>query len=283
MDTKNNTLSKFFGVAIQSQTYLNALYLLLAFPLGLFYFIFLVTGLSLGVGLIIVWVGLLLLLLVFAVWYALLVLERQMAITLLHQDIPPINHQSSTGKSAWQQLKGALSNPVTWKGLLYLFAKFPLGILSFVVLVTFLSTTFSLLTAPIYYQWVHPLVSMDLGSSLWSPNWSIDTLPEALLACVAGVLMLFVSMHVFNGLAWVSGRFARIMLGSFSSQPVVPPAQVVVVKPAIPAQSMIAVDLPAAAESSVSVEPSGSVEPAGSMEPADSPGEPNLNQENTPG
>ncbi|MBE0697900.1 MAG: sensor domain-containing protein [Anaerolineaceae bacterium] len=221
MDSNKYSLEKFFGVAIQGQTYLNALYLLLAFPLGLFYFIFLVTGLSLGVSLIIVWVGLFLLVLVFAVWYALLVLERQMAISLLHEEIPPITHESYSGKTAWQKLKAALSNPVTWKGLLYLFAKFPLGIISFVVLVTFLSVSFALLAAPLYYQWVQPQVSMDLGSGLWSP-WIIDTLPKALGACAAGVFMLFISMHIFNGLAWVSGKFARIMLGNFSSQPGVP-------------------------------------------------------------
>lgn len=217
MNTNQNPLARFFGVAIQGQTYLNALYLLLAFPLGLFYFIFLVTGLSLGVSLIIVWVGIFLLLLVFAVWYALLILERQMAIVLLHQDIPPITRESSTGKTAWQQIKSALANPVTWKGLVYLIAKFPLGIISFVVLVTFLSISFALLAAPVYFQWAHPQVTLDFGRTIWV----IDTLPEALGAFFGGVLMLLVSMHIFNWLAWISGKFAWLMLGDFS-QPAVP-------------------------------------------------------------
>jgi hypothetical protein len=283
MDSNKNALEKFFGVAIQSQTYLNALYLLLAFPLGLFYFIFLITGLSLGVGLIIVWVGLLLLVLVFAVWYSLLVLERQMAITLLHEEIPPISHESYSGKSAWQRLKAALSNPVTWKGLLYLFAKFPLGIVSFVVLVTFLSISFALLLAPMYYQWVQPQVTMDMGSVLWSPNWIIDTLPEALVACVAGVFMLFISMHIFNGLAWVSGKFARVMLGNFSSQPVVPvavsappaaveaftspQAPIAPMQPASPV-SPAAPDAPASIDAPVSSDMPISTDTAASLDPS---------------
>ena len=39
-----------FGPATERQTYLNLLYLLLSFPLGIAYFVFLTTGLSLEVG-----------------------------------------------------------------------------------------------------------------------------------------------------------------------------------------------------------------------------------------
>ena len=53
-------------------------------------------------------------------------------------------------------------------------------------------------------------------------KWVVDTLQEALLACLAGVFMTFVSLHIFNGLAWFSGKFARLMLGNFSAQPAAP-------------------------------------------------------------
>jgi len=52
----------------------------------------------------------------------------------------------------------------------------------------------------------------------------VDTLGEALLVSLAGVLATLVSMHVLNGLAWVSGKFARVMLGNFSTAPVSPAA-----------------------------------------------------------
>ena len=38
----------FFDVIVKPHTWRNVGYLLLAFPLGIFYFVFLVTGLSLG-------------------------------------------------------------------------------------------------------------------------------------------------------------------------------------------------------------------------------------------
>ena len=67
MEKNRSWLSRIFGVVIEGQTYLNILYLLLAFPLGLFYFIFFVVGFSLGLPLIILWVGFLILALVAAV------------------------------------------------------------------------------------------------------------------------------------------------------------------------------------------------------------------------
>ena len=44
---ETNPLERLYGVFLKPQTYLNMLYLFLAFPLGLAYFVFLVTGLSL--------------------------------------------------------------------------------------------------------------------------------------------------------------------------------------------------------------------------------------------
>ena len=207
-----DVMKKFFGVIARGQTYLNALYLLLAFPLGIFYLVFLVTGLALGVSLLILWIGLLILVAVFAAWYALAAFERQMAIWLLREDIAPMTRSDQTGLSLWQSFVAALRNPVTWKGLFYLFAKFPLGVVSFVVLVTLLSISVTMLATPFYYQWAD--VSFAWVFQNWQPAGRVDTLGEAMAISLIGALFTLVSMHVINGLAWVSGKFARMMLGS---------------------------------------------------------------------
>ena len=66
----------FFGVVAEPQSYINILYLFLSFPLGIAYFVFLVTGISLGFGLAIIWVGVPILVLVLAGSWALCQLER---------------------------------------------------------------------------------------------------------------------------------------------------------------------------------------------------------------
>jgi hypothetical protein len=220
MNTPVTFLKKFFGVPLRGQTYLNMLYLLLAFPLGLFYFIFLVSGLSIGVATIIIWIGILFLLAVFAVWYGLVVFERQMAIWLLRVNIPPVERPGDAvpNQSTWQRFKTTIANPVTWKGLVYLFAKFPLGITSFVLVVTFVAVSVSLIAAPFYYAFVPVNINLDLFNG-YNPIWAVDTLWEAVLVSLGGIFLTFIFMHILNGLAWVSGQFARLMLGYYAPAP----------------------------------------------------------------
>ena len=228
-----NALDKFFGVFLYPQTYLNGLYLLLSFPLGLFYFVFLVVGLSAGIPLVIVWVGLLVLAAVLAAWWGFIVVERQLAIWLLREDIPRRLRQGQTGKTTWQKVTAVLCNPVTWKGLLYLLIKFPLGTFSFVVWVSLISFSGALLLAPLYYHNYPITINLTPSSGVWV----ISTLPQALLLCLAGFLILIISMHILNGLAWVSGRFARVMLGDFSKPvplPFIAPAEIHAAEPQTP-------------------------------------------------
>src|SRR3954451_24411457 len=87
---ETNPVLRFFLARFRLRTYTNLLYLLLAFPLGLAYFIFLIVGLSLGFGLTLIWIGLPLLALVFAGSWAFTAFERQAAILLLGAEIPPM-------------------------------------------------------------------------------------------------------------------------------------------------------------------------------------------------
>ena len=213
MDPQSNAFVKFFAVIARGQTWLNILYLVLTFPLGVFYFVFFVTGFSVGFPLIIVWVGLLILALVLAAWQGFILFERGLAITLLREDIPPVQLADLSGKTTLQKFGAWFTNPVTWKGLLFLLAKFPLGIASFVILVTFSALSLSFLAAPLIYR------NIPIGITWgWNNFYRIDTLSEAVLASLAGALLVFVSLHIFNGMAWLWAKFARLMLGS--SQPI---------------------------------------------------------------
>ena len=74
---------RFVGSVARGQTWLNLGYNLLAFPTGLAYFVVLVVGVSLGVGLAIVIIGLGILLATLAAWRAMAALERGLARGLL--------------------------------------------------------------------------------------------------------------------------------------------------------------------------------------------------------
>ena len=201
---KTTRLNNILGVVAKGQTYLNTIYLLLAFPLGTFYFVLLVAGLSADFSLTIIWIGIPILLLMLAAMWALSAFEREMAIKILHVDIKPMSRKTPSKKGAWEMLKAHLNNPVTWKGLVYLFAKFPLGILSFVVSISLIALTVALITAPFTYQ----STPIELGF------YQVDTLTKALISSILGLGVGIASMHVMNSLALVSGHFASLMLGN---------------------------------------------------------------------
>jgi len=193
----------FFGVVAEPQSYLNIVYLLLAFPLGTFYFVFLVTGLSLGFGLIITLVGIPILLLVLSGSWVLCRFERQVAITLLNEDIPLSVSRPASG-GLWSRVKALLKDSVTWTGVLYLFLKFPLGIVTFTIAVTLIAVTVGLLAAPTYMWTSDPLV--------WG-SWSFDPFPWSWILTIIGIPMVFISLHLLNATAVVFGRMTRVMLG----------------------------------------------------------------------
>ena len=211
------------SVIRRQQTYLNALYLLLSFPLGIAYFVFLVTGLSVGFGLLVIWVGVPILALVLAGSWVLTRLEQATTSRMLKLDIPaiafprisdPLSAGDAGGLSitervfvrTWRQFKAHLSDRLTWTGMLYLFLKFPVGVASFVIVVTLASLTAALLGAPFYY-WV--------GDGINFGAWRVDELWEALILMLVGVSSLFISLHLFNAIAYVSGRIAQVMLAKF--------------------------------------------------------------------
>jgi len=193
----------FFGVVIDPQSYLNIIYLLLAFPLGIFYFVFLVTGLSVGFGMIITLLGIPILLLVLIGSRALCVFERKLTISMLNEDISPYS-VLPTSEGLWPRLKALLTNRSTWTGVFYLLLKFPVGIASFTIVVTLVSVSIGLIGAPAW-AWASDPVT-------WF-GWTFDPLPYSPLFVLLGIVSMFISLHLMNITAIASGRLARLMLG----------------------------------------------------------------------
>jgi hypothetical protein len=203
MNGSQHRPTSLLGVIGHGQTYLNILYLLLAFPLGTGYFIFLVTGLSLGFGMFITLAGIPILLLVLGGSWALCGFERQLATVMLKEDIPRAS-TSATSTGLWPRVRDHLSNRLTWTGLFYLLLKFPVGTASFTVAVTLVAVSIGLLFAPAYLWTSDPVT--------WG-NWTFDPFPWSWVPTLVGIPLTFISLHLMNEVALWSGRLARVMLG----------------------------------------------------------------------
>ncbi len=196
----------FFGVLRRRQTYLNLSYVLAAFPLGLVYFVYLVTLLSTGLGLIFVLAGIPILAFGLVSWWWLAAFERELAIHWLGVEVGPMARPLAPDLSLWQRLLAHLRRRVTWTSLLYLLGKLPLGLFTWLAEFLLLAVSFALIASPL------PLIV----------NWAVDgtlspdraaLLPLSPLLMLLGVVLGVLALHLGNGLAWLSGRFAALCLG----------------------------------------------------------------------
>jgi len=184
------------------QSYLNILYLLLAFPLGLLYFIIFIVGFSLGIGLLIIWIGIFILAGVVMLSWAFAHFERQLAIALLHIELPAGQIPKSTSPRIWERIRSYLINPDTWKGLAFLFLKFPLGLLSFVTTVVSLAVSLGLIFAPFTYQ----------NEAIHWGYFQIDSIEKAIFASFIGLVLFPLVVHLLNFIAEIYGLIARALL-----------------------------------------------------------------------
>jgi hypothetical protein len=206
-------LTAFFGVVVRSRTWLNMLFQWLAFPLGLFYFIFLITGLSLGIGLVIVWVGIPILLIVAGAWWLFGAFERVQARYLLRAAVAGAPREWEKVNGVWAKLKAHFGSAATWKDLVYLLAKMPFGVASFGLLMTVLAGTAWLFGLPVAAMWDLEIVTWtsDGGTVTvgWTPSWWLGVLGIPL-----GILWAVAGLHVVNAWGWVCARWAEVLFGT---------------------------------------------------------------------
>lgn len=200
----SNPVRGIFGILAWPRTYLNLIYLLIGFPLGLAYFVFYVVGGSLGAGLSILGIGLVILFLLILAAWALSLFERVLANALLGAEVPSPGH-TATEEGGWTWVKSVLGNPVTWKGLVFQLLKFPLGLASWIVTIVVLAVVGGFIAAPLVVQ---------LGGTIQIDPWFVaDTQREAWIATALGLAAVIPALHLLNGLAYVWALFARVMLG----------------------------------------------------------------------
>jgi Putative sensor len=198
----DSAIDRIFGPVIQAQTWINTLYLLISFPLGVVYFVALVTIFCLGLGLIPVFAGL------FVIWFgfmmsdALAELERVVMNAMLGAAIPPRAPAPLVTGNVFRRMAAAVARPGTFKRWIYLWMCFPMGIASFVLVCIFIPMSLALLTAPLTYTFI----PFNIGTA------RIETFDEAIYLCCFGAVLALASVHVLNSWTAVCRRFGRAML-----------------------------------------------------------------------
>jgi hypothetical protein len=190
----DSPIDRVFGAVLQPRTYRNLLYLAISMPLGIVYFVSMITGLSLALGTAIILVGFFVLAITLVMARLFGRLERELTKSLLGATFEP--HPARAMK--W---RAQLTDRYNWTTIVFLIVRFPIGVAGFVISVLF-AISIPVMAAPLLYT----VVPFTVGTTL------IDNSQEALLVSIIGFVLFLLCAHAVNGLAAVSRRLAMALL-----------------------------------------------------------------------
>ncbi|HAX68923.1 MAG TPA: sensor domain-containing protein [Anaerolineales bacterium] len=189
----------------------NLLYLLFSLPLGILYFVVLITGFSVGAGLAITIIGLPLLVAMIFVTYILGDLDRKLTTLFLGVQIAKPEARPSEKETATAILVAQLKSLQFWKELGYLLLKMPLGVIAFTIAVTFVAVSLAFIGAPFILTYFP-----DAQMMLWN-GFVVDTMQEALVTSALGLIFGAFSVLIVNGVAKLMGIISVWALGKAES------------------------------------------------------------------
>ncbi|MBS0379547.1 MAG: sensor domain-containing protein [Proteobacteria bacterium] len=209
-------LTRFFGVFLDPRAYLSLLYMLLALATGILYFVVVVTGTSLSLGLAVLVIGVPFFLAFIGISRVIALGEGRLLEAITGERMPrrPVHPGPPAGWLA--RIGNMLKDPRTWTTLGYLVLMLPLGIVYFTLAITGLSVGASFVGVPL------ALLGEALGLTrldIVSDHLRIGGLPisdhswfTALLLGVLGVIILTALMHLARGLVRLHARLAKALL-----------------------------------------------------------------------
>jgi hypothetical protein len=205
---RESALGKFFGVAADPRTYGALFYSVLALATGIFYFTWVVVGLSLSAGLSILIIGIPVAILFLGSVRVLSLVEGRIVETMLGERMPRRPLYSARGKGWIDRINDMFSDPRTWSTLLYMVAMLPLGILYFTLMVTLLTVAVSFVLAPLMF-------GFGAFDNWYINNWDLTyTLGwwQYPIVFVTGILLLFGTLHLARGIGKMHGLLAKHLL-----------------------------------------------------------------------
>lgn len=207
----------FFGVFRDPATYSNLGYLLLGLPLCIFYFTFVVTGISLSIGLTPLFLlGIPLLLGVVYIMRQLMKFEASLAGKVL-DDEPLLPEPLPLEGGLFRRVGKMLGDPYTYKSVVYLLLKLPIGIIGFTFASIAIAGVVGGIASPVVWVALNETINVDIyggpdNYSLWELlGFEVESSEIAVLNIALGFVIGFVFLHISNWYAWLTARFALFM------------------------------------------------------------------------
>ena len=210
---RSSVLGRFFGVAADPKTYGAMFYSILALATGIFYFTWVVTGISLSLGFSVIIIGIPFVILFLGSVRLLSLVEGRIVEVMLGERMPRRPVYADRDRPVLTRIGEMFTDPRTWSTLLYMLAMLPLGVFYFTIAVVLLTTSVALVVAP-------PLALFGAfdGWTLsggwygyWEPSTTLGVW-ELPVAFACGVVLLFATLHLLRGIGHVHGAIAKQLL-----------------------------------------------------------------------
>jgi hypothetical protein len=199
-------MSTLLGAYADRRTWQVAAYLALGLPLGVLGFVLLVTGFSLGLGLLVTLLGIPVLVVTVLVARTLASFERRLAWSLLDAPMPLGGGRipDEPVRGLWRRLLALFGAARTWWEIAFVFLRFPLGLIDFLVLTSVAALALSGFVQPIF-------VSAGVHSQI--AGLTIDTFGESLVLEPVSIVFLAVGPWIVRWWGRIPAWVATTMLG----------------------------------------------------------------------
>ena len=196
--------------AADPRTYGALFYMVLSLATGTFYFAWVVTGVSVSLGMSVLIIGIPLIVLYFGSVRLLSLVEGRIVEAMLGERMPRRPLYSERGKPWLQRIADLFTDPRSWSTQLYFLLMLPLGIVYFTAAVTLLAVSLAFIAAPV------AVLFGSISGGLWLDNIQVGgeqgwwwQLP---LLFVAGVVLLFTTLHLVRFVGQLHGQLAKHLL-----------------------------------------------------------------------
>ncbi|MCX5092144.1 sensor domain-containing protein [Streptomyces sp. NBC_00365] len=200
---------------IEARSWREFGYVMLSLPLGLIMFTFAITMFSLGMGLLITFLGIPVLAAALAGCRGFGALERARARGLLGLDVaaPEPLRVRKHGAMAW--MGAVLKNGPAWRHLLYAVVQFPWSVFSFMVSLSFWAYGWAMLTYPLWF-WLFPVYGGQGGLQLYGDETHgiyLDNPFEITVTALLGLLITMATPWIVRALTTVDRVMVAGLLG----------------------------------------------------------------------
>jgi hypothetical protein len=206
VNNKRPFYARFFGVFAEPGAWGALLYLVLAMITGIFYFTWVITGISLSCGLIILVIGLPIAGLFLLSVRGIALVEGRLVEALLGVRMPRKPRYTEKNMGIWQRFKNMMRDKHTWFSMIYMLLQLPFGIFYFTVMITLITIGLSFILWPIVSLITGQPAFVFSSQEYYATGWLIP------IGVIAGGLLLTATMHLAKAMGKGHGFLAKALL-----------------------------------------------------------------------